>query len=67
MILAGLLALVIGFFFWLEAPTVEGRRLLDEAEGYREYLSLAETDVLARATCRVAPAMSIALYEQHLP
>lgn len=64
-ILAGLLALVIGFFFWLEAPTVEGRRLLDEAEGYREYLSLAETDVLARAAD--APAMSIALYEQHLP
>lgn len=56
---------VILFRRWLEAPSVEGRRLLDAAEGYREYLQLAESETLARAA--EAPAMSIALYEQHLP
>jgi len=49
----------------LRAPTIAGRRLLDELEGYRDYLSLAEKDVLDRAG--QAPVMSIALYERHLP
>lgn len=56
---------VIAFRFWLRAPTAKGRRLLDELEGYREYLQLAESDTLASAS--QAPAMDIALYEQHLP
>jgi uncharacterized membrane protein YgcG len=49
----------------LEAPTVEGRQILDALEGYREYLQLAESGTLAGAAH--APAMTIALYEQHLP
>ena len=53
------------FRVWLEAPTLQGRQLLDELAAYREYLSLAERDELAGAG--KAPAMSIALYEQHLP
>ncbi|MDX5371871.1 MAG: DUF2207 domain-containing protein [Pseudomonadaceae bacterium] len=53
------------FRVWLEAPTLRGRQLLDEIAGYREYLSLAERDELAGAG--KAPAMSIALYERHLP
>lgn len=65
----GMLALfwlqVILFRGWLEAPSAEGRRLLDALEGYRDYLRLAESETLARAG--TAPAMSIALYEQHLP
>lgn len=65
LLLAGYLALLIGFYFWLEAPSALGQQLLDELAGYREYLSLAESDSLARAGD--APAMSIALYEQHLP
>ena len=65
LLLAGALALLIGFYFWLEAPSALGQQLLDELAGYREYLSLAESDSLARAGD--APAMSIALYEQHLP
>lgn len=61
-----LMALLIGLFRgWLEAPSVEGRATLDALEGYRDYLQLAESDTLARAAD--APAMSIALYEQHLP
>jgi uncharacterized membrane protein len=58
-------ALVLILFYLLSAPTLEGRRLLDQLEGYRNYLQLAEDDSLERAG--VAPAMSIALYEQHLP
>ena len=64
LVLALLLVCVL-FRSWLEAPTVHGRKLLDHIEGYREYLSLAESDSLALAGG--APAMSIALYEHHLP
>lgn len=59
------LVLAVLFFRWMEAPTPEGQVLLDAAAGYRDYLQLAEADVLQRAAD--APAMSIALYEQHLP
>ena len=65
LLLAAYVLLVLLFFFLLPAPTQEGRRLLDQLEGYRNYLQLAEGDSLARAGA--APAMSIALYEQHLP
>ena len=58
-------ALVALFYYLMPAPTLEGRRLLDALEGYRDYLQLAESDVLALAGD--APAMSIALYERHLP
>lgn len=58
-------ALVVVFYYLMPAPTLEGRRLLDALEGYRDYLQLAESDVLALAGD--APAMSIALYERHLP
>ena len=57
--------LVAVFYYLLPAPTLEGRRLLDALEGYRDYLQLAERDALALAAD--APAMSIALYERHLP
>lgn len=66
LLLLCLYALVVAvFYFLLPAPSVEGRRLLDGLEGYRDYLQLAESDVLALAGS--APAMSIALYEKHLP
>ncbi|MDZ4349133.1 MAG: DUF2207 domain-containing protein [Xanthomonadaceae bacterium] len=44
---AGFVAHIV--FGWLmKAPTEEGRRLLDEIEGLRLYLSVAERDELAR-------------------
>ncbi|GIZ10763.1 DUF2207 domain-containing protein [Pseudomonas sp. NCCP-436] len=58
-------AVVVLFYYLMPAPTVQGRRLLDALEGYYNYLQLAERDVLALAD--KAPAMSIALYERHLP
>lgn len=56
---------VVLFRFLLPASTAEGRQLLDELAGYREYLQLAEEDSLAQAGA--APPMSIAQYERHLP
>jgi hypothetical protein len=44
---AALMALVVALFGWLvQAPTPEGRKLLDETEGLRLYLSVAERDEL---------------------
>jgi uncharacterized membrane protein YgcG len=64
-LLGGYALLVLLAYFLLPAMTPQGRGLLDALEGYRDYLQLAERDVLALAA--QAPAMSIALYEQHLP
>lgn len=64
-LLCAYVLLVLLFFYLLPAPTLLGRQLLDGLEGYRDYLQLAESDALALAGN--APAMSIALYEKHLP
>ena len=65
LLLCAYVLLVLLFFYLLPAPTLLGRQLLDGLEGYRDYLQLAESDALALAGN--APAMSIALYEKHLP
>ena len=46
----GVLIVVMLFLFWrwLPAYTAEGRKLEDEVEGLRQYLSVAEKDDLAR-------------------
>ena len=42
------LGVALLFAFTIGAPTPEGRRLLDEIEGFKRYLSVAEQDDLAR-------------------
>lgn len=42
-----MMVVVIAFGFLVQAPTVEGRRLLDEIEGLKNYLGVAERDELA--------------------
>ncbi len=42
------LVVLIVFALLIGAPTPEGRRLLDEIEGFKRYLSVAEQDDLAR-------------------
>jgi uncharacterized membrane protein YgcG len=64
-VLLGLSALVLVYYILLPAPSPEGRALLDQLEGYRDYLRLGEAEVLAMAG--QAPAMTIAHYELHLP
>ena len=52
----------------IRAPTVEGRRLMDEIEGLKLYLSVAERDELARMSGPDAPPMLDAQrYERLLP
>ena len=44
-----LLMLLMNYFFhnWLKAPTLAGRKLLDQIEGFKHYLEVAEQDELA--------------------
>ena len=48
----------------LKAPTLQGRRLMDELEGFRMYLSVAERD---RLTSMRSPAKTPELFEAYLP
>ena len=66
-LVAGVIAmLAMHYFFyqWLKAPTRAGRRLLDQVEGFKHYLKVAEEDEIALAG---APKFSIGLYESYLP
>ncbi|KRW61109.1 DUF2207 domain-containing protein [Pseudomonas sp. TTU2014-080ASC] len=65
LLLISYMLLVVVYRFLLPAPSPEARVLLDKLEGYREYLRLGESELLELAGN--VPAMSIALYEQHLP
>ena len=66
----GLAAHII-FAFLLKAPTAEGRKLLDEIEGLRLYLGVAERDELKSlkgpAAAGGEPALDAGRYEALLP
>lgn len=67
-VLALMLAAVIAFGFLVPARTIEGRRLLDEVEGLRLYLGVAERDELARLPGPGGPPeLDARRYEQLLP
>jgi uncharacterized membrane protein YgcG len=59
------LPLMISAFFWIAAPTREGRGVLDRIMGFRQYLSIAEGPRLDRMTG--APAPTVELFERYLP
>ncbi len=57
--------LVLGFFSWImKRPTLRGRKLLDEMEGFRDYLEVAEKDEL---NLRNPPHKTPELFEAYLP
>jgi uncharacterized membrane protein YgcG len=58
------LPFVISSFFWMSAPTREGRALLDRIAGFKQYLSITEADRLDRMQ---APKDSLQLFERYLP
>jgi len=64
-----LMALVVALFAYLvEAPTPEGRKLLDEIEGLKLYLSVAERDELKSMEGPGAPpSLDAERYEALLP
>ncbi len=64
MSLAGLVALNVLFFFLIGAPTALGRKMMDELEGLKTYLNLAEKD---RMNLTGGPQMSVQHYETLLP
>ncbi len=58
------LPVVLSAFWWMSAPTKEGRAVLDRIAGFRQYLSIAERERLDRMT---APEDTPALFERFLP
>ncbi len=58
------LPVVISAFWWMSAPTLEGRRVLDRIAGFRQYLSIAERERLDRMT---APEDTPEIFERYLP
>jgi hypothetical protein len=66
-----LLALIVAnvcFHRLVKRPTVEGRKVMDQIEGFRTYLATAEQEPLEYATAPGAPPQySAELFERHLP
>jgi uncharacterized membrane protein YgcG len=58
------LPFVISSFFWMSAPTKEGRGVLDRIAGFKQYLSITERERLDRMQ---APEDSLQLFERFLP
>ena len=52
------------FYHLMKAPTARGRKLLDEVDGFREYLSVAEAGELQ---LRNPPEKTPELFERYLP
>lgn len=71
LVMGGILLLMVGvlvaFAILMRRPTVEGRKLLDHAEGLKRYLSVAERDELKGLAGPDQPAMNAQHYEQLLP
>jgi len=67
-VLAAMLVVLVVFGNVIKAPTPEGRRLMDEIEGLKRYLQVAESDELARlAGPGAPPALDAQRYEHLLP
>jgi uncharacterized membrane protein YgcG len=64
-IAADIAAAIAGVAFpWLQAPSVEGRRTMDQIEGFKEYLGVAEED---RLNALNPPEKTPELFERFLP
>ena len=56
------LPFVISCFFWMSAPTIEGRGVLDRIAGFKQYLSITERERLDRMhRPRTRPSFSNAI------
>ncbi len=63
-ILLGLIGLAVLFYELLKRPTVAGRALMDEIDGFEMYLVTAEADVIRKMA---GPPRTLELYERLLP
>lgn len=64
LVVVALVATNVAFFKWLKAPTLEGRKVLDQIAGLRLYLGVAERDELA---AQKAPPMTPDEFQRFLP
>ena len=58
------LPLALSSFFWISAPTKDGRAMLDRIAGFKQYLSITERERLDRMH---APDDTLQLFETYLP
>ena len=58
------LPLVVSAFMWIDAPTKEGRAILDRIAGFKQYLSITERERLDRMN---PPEDTPELFERYLP
>ncbi|HET9811058.1 MAG TPA: DUF2207 domain-containing protein [Sphingomicrobium sp.] len=56
--------IMLSAFWWMSAPTAEGRKVLDHIAGFKRYLSVTERDRLDRMT---PPEDTPELFERYLP
>lgn len=68
-LLLAIVAATIAFGYLIGAPTVDGRRLLDEIEGFKRYLSVAEKQDLQalEGPSQPEPELDAARFERLLP
>ncbi|MGB5987650.1 MAG: DUF2207 domain-containing protein [Desulfobacterales bacterium] len=62
--LLGLALINFGFYQWLKAPTLAGRKVMDELEGFKLYMQVAEKE---RLNLLNPPERTPALFERYLP
>jgi uncharacterized membrane protein YgcG len=58
------LPVVLSAFWWISAPTAEGRQVLDHVAGFKQYLSITERQRLDRMT---PPEDTPEIFEKYLP
>ena len=58
------LPIALSAWFWISAPTPEGRALLDRIAGFKQYLSITERERLDRMQ---APRDTLQMFERWLP
>ncbi len=63
-ILMAIVFLNIAFYEWMKAPTLRGRKIMDQIEGFTLFLKIAEKD---RFEAMHPPEMTPALFEKYLP
>jgi uncharacterized membrane protein YgcG len=56
--------IVLSAFWWIAAPTRDGRKVLDDIAGFKQYLTIAEGERLDRMT---PPTDTPELFEKYLP
>ncbi|MEP7130940.1 MAG: DUF2207 domain-containing protein [Sphingomicrobium sp.] len=61
------LPLVVSAFWWIAAPTKDGRAVLDHIAGFKQYLSITERERLDRMTPVHPPPDTPEIFEQYLP